>query len=410
MKVKTRKKPREYHRGYRREILELALMSGAISYRSLELLNGNYRIYVRRIREMCDEGILSQYRLGKEYAVRLKNFESAKKKYINVFPENYYDYYKTYCEDDVKFLSEYKNKENKTKAIKACRQGEVVAMMKASGIETRPEMKPSIASEEKIKNDKGYYFCSREIKEEGNFRVGEITNKKWNMKTKVKLNSRMMGGIVSPGGSYIVYHSGDALMRIEKQGETVMMSHMAKFVNRRCIAPEQTDEGRIKRCIVFGYTPEVFERIVSDEEKKRTDMSVSGYAEMYAIPYSAEGTKLLNLMSKANWKKTILKIVFGNDCKEQGSEMIYDEKDGSIKKLLFCIPDLCKLKKFINTAEWSEEPQLYHIYCFDFQVPFVKMATNGKAEIYSINFNDFLHILELEENRQDEVICDCCAK
>ena len=404
----TRNKPREYHRGYRNEILKLTMTGGVISYRSLDLLNGNKRMYIRRMREMCNDGILMQYRLGRNCAVRLKNFERTSAKYIGVMPNGYYGYYKMYCEDDAKFISEYKNKEKKKRAIRTCRQGEVVAMMCASGIEIRPDVKPNLALGEKIADDKGYYFCSREIKLGSDYHVTELKKKgkEWERDSKVLLNSRMFGGIVSPGGTYIVYHSGDAVMRIDKQGEVVMMTHMAKFVNRHCHAPAPTEEGRIRRSIVLGYEPEVFERIVSDEEKKKSEMSVTGYSEMYAIPYSEDGAALLGEMCKENWKEKFVQTVFGKKVERTIKENIYDVKDGSIKKLLFCIPDLCKLRKFITTAEWSERPEEYQIYCFDFQIPFVKMVAKGKTQIYKVNFCDFLHILRAEEETQDEAVCN----
>ena len=73
----------------------------------------------------------------------------------------------------------------------------------------------------------------------------------------------------------------------------------------------------------------------------------------------------------------------------------YYATDDEAKILLFCIPNITRLKKFLLSAEFDVSGRDFRVYCFDFQQEFLKEVVKGRAEVYATPFEDFRKAMSL---------------
>lgn len=378
-----------YWKGYRNELLRLMCTCGAVSYNGLHMLNGEHRIYTRKLKEMEAEGIVNVARLKKKKAARLSNFEKNYQKYISFLPMGYYGHYIRYADTNAKNIVRYAS--DKQKAIRAYRESEVAMIMSGAGVNIYPEMKVALRMDNKIPSSGAYYYSASEIKECGQYKTIAVNENNG----KTVINSRMIGCLICDGGHYIIYHSGDKPLRWRQSSEGQIAYCAAKVINMKCEnAPIQ---GSVKESIVIAYSDSVYVKIMSDEKKNTLEIinANNGYENMYAITYTQQGKRLLSFMTRKNWKETLIRKYLPV-VDTSHSVVACDYTDGEIKILLFCIPDLVKLKKFKIAAEWAGDKENYQVYCFDYQVPFIKEVAGDVVDIYETSFDEFCEEMKIQ--------------
>lgn len=382
---RTRKK--RYKQGYRKVMMQIMLTCGAVSYNGIHMLEGQHRMYTRKLKDMEEEGIVCIVHLGKKKAARLRDYEKRCDEYIGEYAPGYYGHYRRYGMPSASSIGKWDSDKNRSR--KAYRESEVVMMMYGADVHVLPEEKPVIREGERIPNEGAYYYGSLEIKEGCGFRLG-ICKDEMTEEESAVINSRMNGCMISEGGHYVLYHSGDRVLKWKKSSEGQIAFSFATLVNS--LYEGKPMDVTMKECIIFAYNDEVYRKIISPENLKRKDMvnTVSGYDCMYAIPYTKEGQAMVRMMGRENWKDRLKKKYLGVT-QVNVRTMACDRTENGINTLLFCIPDMVKLRKFVATAEWTasmEGKMKYEIICYDFQYDLVKEIAGKVADIETVKFEE----------------------
>ena len=373
-------------KGYRRDLMKIMLTAGSVSYRGLRLLPRERVLYVRKLKQMEREGTVRIQRLGRQSAGVLEDFDNMGDKYMDSYPE-YYGNYIRYGKQRASDVGRYYSKDNQSRAVKAFRHSEIIELVAGTDIHVYPDEKPKLYSDEKIPQG-AFFYSDTEVKNVSGFKlkVGE--------KDKVIIGSRAQGILISEGGDYMIYHTDDCrLMWINSQ-EFQMRFCTAKVLNEKCEHRKKTQE--IKECIVVGTSNKPFVDMINADDYGKFLNTENGYGATYVLPLEPESKALLSYMTRKNWQED-LKAYYLSDLNANvsGTGTVCDATDDEAKILLFCIPNITRLKKFLLSAEFDVSGRDFRVYCFDFQQEFLKEVVKGRAEVYATPFEDFRKAMSL---------------
>jgi len=407
--------------------MEIILTCGCLSRRGLHMLGeegkNTYILYARKIKEMKDEGLLEEIKVlskreGYHKTIRLANIRPTNENYVKDFGINIGHYYR-YGINNARAISFTK----KAAGIKAYRESEIVCMLSQTDIRIFPNEKVRVREDEKIPLYPPAFYNSLEIKDGAGYKLRIGDEEKEDV-----VGSRIIGVITSEGGIYSVYHTEDKQIRWTKNTEGQMSNSITRFTNERCVnisdeEKEQIKAGRITKqeikerkergwedipytpitkisdAILVGVGDEIFLKTMNNSSDGRLNLYESGYKSIYSIPYTKDGQKLIQLMTEENWKEKMLEVYledFSTNTKNSSIDCDGVSEEDCV--LLFCIPDLIKLKKYINGASYMGDEKNYIIYCFDFQEEFIKRVTDGMAEIRVVEFSEYWEYVNGEED------------
>lgn len=369
---KKQVRTKHYDRGYRNIIMTLLLTAGAIPYSSIDMLPGEHRMYLRKLRIMSDEKIIELIRNNSKKIARLNKCDDSD--IVELMPHSYQDYYSNYGKKNQdKINTKDKNGTTAERSIRSC---EVIAMMFGAGIGVTCEDKPDLVSEKKIADGMRCYYTMHELRDCKDFALyikPEDKEKEHNM------TSRILGLLISAGGKYPVYHTGKNALLWRSTSEGQMAYYISQLVHKKCEVPNMS--GSATECIIIGQSMDVFLKIFRNKKKGSLSME-NGYQYMYAIPYDQNGQMMLNQMTRPNWKKELnRKILIGYDTDIRDGVLCDGLKD-NITALNFCNGDITRLKRFLSTLNWHSKMQetIYKIYCYDFQYDFLKAIVTEVAD------------------------------
>lgn len=371
---RKKRRPVDYTKGYRRELMQIMLTAGSVSYDGMHVLNKSHPMYAKKLRQMEKEGIVEISRIKRKKLARLKNFEKKSIEYIEFFP-GYYKHYNKYAKDNATDAG--REKSDITRCKKAYREAEIIEMMHGAEIRSFPMEKAELYKGQKIGSE-AVYYSDIELKDVNGFKISKESKN-----GKSVINSRAIGGVFSAGGNYIIYHTGNESLKWSIKNEGQMALHISTILNKYGYWQQS---GKIEENIIFANSDKPFLQMY--KEKRGTYVKTeNGYNHTYILPYDKNGQRLLQKMLEANWKEKMLEeyLVGGDEevvVNDYNWSISCDAHKGNVNMLLFCIPDIVKLKKFLMSAEWTEEKENYQIYCYDFQQEFIEAVAGKYAEIY----------------------------
>lgn len=380
----------DFNSGYRGELIRILLTAGTISYKGLHMLNGYHYMYTKKLKQMREEGLTSTVHLGTRRAERLKAFHKTKNMYDKKIPAEYLEFFQTYVlHKAYKYIGSYDSE--KTRAERAYRESEVFLISAGAGIRIFPEEKPLLFKNESLPKDDSMYFSSTEVKSYGEYQFSP-QSKKTGKETKI--NSRAVGVIISGMEQYVLYHTGKRQLKWNYTSE-----HQFVKATQRLLF-KSTDwipaDHKVDSCILFYQSNEVVEKIFQLSEKNQSLLNVnSGYAKIYPLPYDENGKKMLRLMVHPGWKQELLNSYLEESYQKDvyKSNIVCDGKNNEIRYLLFCIPDLVRLYKFIEAAKWSGIPDNYVIICFEHQINLIKALSKGTVKIRAANLDEYIKFI-----------------
>ena len=94
-------------------------------------------------------------------------------------------------------------------------------------------------------------------------------------------------------------------------------------------------------------------------------------------------------MKTRGWKKNILTSVLQGHTKPQ-TVIPCDAIDNGCHELVFCIPDIERLARFIRIAKQKNDKQMFRIYCFEWQRKMIEEALDGDYVEVKIVSDDIL--------------------
>lgn len=365
-----------WKKGYRGELMRLFLTVGVISRRGIPLLHGNHRMYLRKIREMEKEQIIEKHRNNGNVVENLKDFEKRVDEYIGDYSNGYYGFFNRYCQTNIDYVTKYGK--DRLQFERAVRDSESTIMAHSAGAKVFIEDKTDLRSEENIAEDSVVYYRTSEIKGSRKTGNGE----------KIIAQTRCNGWLSSPGGDYLLYMIGKKLIRWTKISETSFAGYVTLLAEKK----KKGEKREVKESILLAYTDEPYRRMTSiDSRQISVNLNVeNGHSVMYGLLYNTIGRDMMQIMTKKNWKEEMKKeYLEGMNTNTGKSVVACDAIDGDVKILLFCIPDIVKLKKFLSAAALENDVTKYHVYCFDYQSEFITAVAGKYCEVYTTSFAEY---------------------
>lgn len=378
-----RKRRPTWNKGYRGEIMKLLLTVGIISKRGIPLLSGNHRMYLRKIKEMEEERIIEKHRNNGNVTENLKDFDKRMDEYLSEYPNGYYGHYNRYCRTNVDNVTKYGK--DKIQFERAVRDSESAMMAYSSGAKMMVDEKPALRLEKTvIPKRASIYYRTAEVKDASD--TGS--------ENKILAQTRCNGWLTSPGGEYLVYLIGKKLIRWTKVSETSYAGYVTTVIEKK----KEGEKRNVKEGILLAYNDEPYRRMMTPKKQVSTNLNAeNGHPVMYGLTYDEYGKEMLWLMQRKNWKERMKKeYLSGMKVNTRTSVVDCDALDGDVKVLLYCIPDLVKLKRFIAASTWENDVTKYHIYCFDFQEKFVVDVAGDYCEVYTTPFEEYISTIKRE--------------
>ena len=394
-----------YKKGRKHDLLKILQLTGSIPYSSLRLFpRYSTRMMQRAVKELEVEGVVGVGKNGGKRQVYLTNFQDKNPEYKEAFPALYKDMYSVITSKD-RSRALYGKKAD---AQRVLRNTETYVLMQGAGVNVAPDEKVMLLSTNVIDKTVVCYYTSREVKNYGNFEVKVDEKEKLKDGTKKINSSRLTGLLVSPGGRYGIYNVGSSLIEWQRYGEIKMAEHLGKLLGDKYAGAE--DKSRINQAIVLADTDNTLIQIVTETKKSKRGVPLLNidyaYNCMYGICVSTEGQKMLKIMTRPEWKIEMMDSFIEKPYQNLNNTTSvpcngYNEDTGEYT-MLFCIPDMVKLKGFVaRSIIDSNENKKFKIYCFTHQLAFISKIAGASCEIFSVNLEEYIMGLE---NQTVEII------
>lgn len=408
---------KDYQNGYRGRTVQAIKRNGCLPDDVFALLDKQTRIQYRRsTNTLTKEGVLTKGKtlMGTTYYTLNVKSEVLR----SILTEDEIEGYRVEYGDQVRQLrigmGDKKLKDKDLRRKCASRQSKLINdansryIMSMAGVAGKTT--PSLARGELTDGTRAYYN-SAELKRVYD-EINPIALENDDVKNNKVMSSRINGLMVSPGGILPVYSVGNRLIEWKRFGEMKMFYHIRAVINKQedighktgWLAgqngsrwyPKMADEDR--EMVVLSKLDSNFVKICEHEYGTRdkngeraTLMNIDYvYDHMYAIPFNEKGVLMLKIMQEPGWKTKLIRGVLKNDSLIKAKENTSVDCDGydeekQVYKLVFCVPDLVKLKNFSRRAQLAEDKDKYEVYCFKHQVPVVAAMLGGSAKTFSID-------------------------
>lgn len=396
---------KNYSKGARHEIIQMLFLNGVVTYSSLCVLPCNRRMLGRAVKKMEKEGVVEILSSPKRVILKdniRKETGEERREYLAALTDIQCRYYAEYITPRTKYLKKslnsWKSTEVRRKTVKMFRDSEINALMYASGAMIIPGTKPMDFG--LVEDEYSVYYTSREIKILAT-NEAEIDE---SMKTYA---GRSHGVLISPGGIYMAYHTGNAVLRWDAFSETGSVIRAHKVLDKM-VSPiaHKSFPDKISSAIVVADNPIMLSRMVTyDPMRGRWKNAIATiqtvYDSLFGIVNDVYGRKMLTLMQTEGWKSILKKAVLSHEEIEEAKFCStpcdgYD-REKNIYTMLFCIPDLIKFRMFCMRASLENNPSAYRIICFSHQMPTVaNTISESSCKVLSIPFEKFMQRLGIE--------------
>ena len=381
---------RKYEKGMRRELVLVMLTCGVVSYDGLHMLTDDHehRMYTRTLRKMSEEGLVNVVRYGNKKMARLTDVKGNCCRYIREDERELYEYYMKYADGYAKLSGRYKSDPQGCK--RALIGSETTLFMHGSGISCLSENKPAVGNGEIIPDAGAYYYNAIELKGISSYTPNVKTDER---RTKTVLNSRAIGCMTSGENNYLVYNIQDKLIKWSQISE--MQFSMALGILLGKAKERKTVGSQIEACIIlYKKTDTLIRAFRYTDEKQRSYINAdTGYRQTYYLPYDENGRAIARIMCMPKWKETLKRKYLGNIEQNTSSlsvtcDGVETNSNGKIYYLLYCIPDVTKLYRFLKAAEWNGNMENFVIYCYSYQTEFLKSIASGLAQVYETKIDE----------------------
>lgn len=376
-----------YRVGNKKELLILLHKLGVIPFRSLRLLTApaRPRILQQAIYQMERDHVVKIEKRGNEKIVMLQNTELQRKKYQEYLPALLIDYYNDFSNRNLWRTSE----KDVVGQVKVIRDTDAQMFFYACRFQIGPDAKD--ISKELIEMEERSYYSSRELKRLDGYNDGKASSGK-----KISA-SRVNGMMLADSGAYAVYNLGNQMIEWRRFSEVKLSTYITELMRKRS-AYEQNAKIP-KEAIVLATTDKIFHQICELNYEKNKTYRVTYmnidyvYDSIYAVPEDINGKLLIDIMSSRGWKYRIKQMLLR-------PEYIEDQKfttvpcDGydqinDVYILIFCIPDLVKLKSYVARANLEGNKKKYRVYCYSYQIPLLVTLAGTNIEILRTDINKF---------------------
>ena len=370
---------KRYHEGKRRLIVRELLNNVCIPTRDFPLLADNPVTFCRQIyimksegilRRVCDNGI--QFYVFDNYSDHIDDIKNA------ATPnEKLIKYYEVFGVNERHIAVTY-DRMSKNRIV---RNAETSIFCETCGIETEIGNKPTLYGSN-LPPEAKVFFNSRELKNANDYTVEK------NKDTGQLIGKTFVNGlIVSPGGTYLVIDCYDWLLEFD-YGEFKINSYIEALVAEKKL-PEY--KGVI---LLFDSYDTQYEYLTSERvryvRKKKAQIPwiknwtclVECYPKVYGINLNKEGQRMLRMMTEKDWDKKSHYSFLSDKPRRENCPVECDGQDDDSYYLNFCVPDIKKLRTFVNVAKLYNDKNQFKIICYEWQKDFVLKVSAGSCRIF----------------------------
>lgn len=277
------------------------------------------------------------------------------------------------------------------------RVAETVAMMQRVDIEYRPWELPYLqdATRQYWTIEEASYYLSRYIKRECNLQSDKYTN------------SRVVGAMMTPHESFVVYNARDNIMKWAGLGESKMHSHIQNY------AALNTRNGSLTKSIIMGKSLEAIIEMIEPTDvysmkngsykRRNTKYNVSPltiYESIHYVPLNEFGSKLLQILTLPDFHSELLDLVYEEDeLSDKHDSFVYDAYQNERFILSFLDADVIRLWRFKQGIEWGKQlgrELHYAVLCFPEQEDELREYLGDEINYQTLNIDAVLNNLPLD--------------
>lgn len=368
---------KRYFEGKRKEIVRLILNNGCIPLQDLDLVTDNTATFRQQIYIMINEGVLYKERKNHLYYVTFKDFGVNGSLLTEGFNENdpLLKYYKYFGSDDSHFLISGSHQHKRRRMYNA----EVGIFMEAAGLASQIGQKPNLYKSS-LPRDCNAYFNSREVKGVDTYSISmdkdtqQLIGKTYNN-----------GIIVTPGGTYAVINTGDSFLQFDA-GETKFKNYVEHLAATKSLP-------KYNGCILLTRNYDAQYNYLTAETNNwqaKLNNLLFGYEKVYAVNIDREGINFIKLLSFSDWDNKLMSDFLAGKPRNPNSIVECDGQDDEAYYLLYCKPDLMKLKQFVTAAKSVDEKDKFRIICFDEQKDLLLRYTEDSCRIFTTPLKEYM--------------------
>lgn len=290
-------------------------------------------------------------------------------------------------EDNTKRFSYYLTGNTETNLIRSeparrmrlYQKAETYLTLLHAGIPCYPDTKPAIFSNNSEAGSLDMrtlplFYSSREIKE-----LSYDT-------TKIK-NSRSMGILMAPDHVYVIYNTGDSLMKWEYKTEVRLNALMQYYLQ------ERPYRGRPKiRAILTGSNMDTALKLLTSTGgyKKSLFMLDTSFEHFHYLPNTPEGESLLQLLTAPKQMLQLNQLLLSDMLPgKEDFPIEHDAFDKNGKPVLLAYDfDMQRITRFNAGLQTYGKSGV--LICFDFQLPCLKEFLTADICFSSIDLHKFL--------------------
>ena len=259
------------------------------------------------------------------------------------------------------------------------RMAEVLVTMLNSGVPFFPWEKPPLFRSPLLETNYiecPVYYSSREVKEIGP------------QATKIN-GSRSTGILLTDGGIFIAYNTGDTLMKWEYKAELRFKAFLQTEVCQRLL-PDQFADARISG-IVFGDGLEALPPLVAPTVGARRNYFIldGNFEHFYFLPSDHRGEVMLQLLCDPGLMAALDDVLSENlNANRPGWPVENDAIDEDGNPVLFAYTcDMPRIQRFDTALELQGRTGT--LICFDFQEETLRRICGRRVTLQSIDFGKF---------------------
>ena len=375
------------------DLISLLCVTGEYPVASLGIL-GDRTCYRRLVTDMCKTQTYHNSETGEKITCRALNI-SGKGKLKTIRLTKYALPLARWVEG-AEFYTETHLKNNRSSNEQTIerhhRVAEAVAIIQQSGFEYRPWYLPKIQIESRQCStiNEPSYFLPKVFR-------GDISN----LSQKYTF-SRVVGTLMTPNKTLMVYNTRDAIMKWDGHGESRTRINVESFSYRN------TKEGKIDSAIIMGQNLNYILGLIHQNEKQYKSASIfhksdllTMFYNIHYIPLNQFGAKLIQLLTLPNCHNYILSLIYNDESLKRGSMSLnYDIYNNGIYTLSLLDYDMRRLilaKSNINTLIKEGKSFTYQILCFPEQVDELYQYFEDYVEYLTVNIDELLDLLYEEE-------------
>lgn len=374
---------KNYKKGPRRKITQLVLYCGAIPFKGLTLLEGNYKTLCKKIDEMRteEENVLVKQKEGEIWFI---GFSTNENLFQTLLPENFSKYMCDLYEKYGKRNWRNAKGSNDTTRTRIARNSETIMFMDRLPVSYMPEEKAPLTVEASplVANT---FYTPREVMTAFNDFLA-TTGAKGTSSRNIRA-SRMNGFLTSNGGNYLIYNFSDWTMQVESGYEIRLNNLMDTMLIHKGIS-------MLSVPIILYRNERILKDLLIPRSMKQNDWIQNlehPYKNVYAVPLTQTGQQLAEIMCMENWQQTLYSLLLPKDRKMPTHSNIVNDgiithTDTAGNKIeryvfLFCVPDIKRFRKFLTAAKATKDKKQFEIRCFDYQEKEVRELSDGYAYV-----------------------------